>query len=225
MPRFTATWTAKTQIAPNVYEIVLETNEPFPQYIPGQYINIEFESRKYRSYSIVKLDRMLDKTRIILIVDILANGLASEYFTNHTPPLDLDNIGPTGRFGFIPSPRKKVFVATGTGIAPIIPIITSLLAHQDTNFELIFGVKTIEHNYVSRYLASVKPILCVSQEVGTNGEFKGRVTDYFTLHKSEYTDADFYLCGNPNMVTQMTSLIAADYPDAQIVTEKFLLKP
>jgi all-trans-retinol 13,14-reductase len=224
MPRFIATWTTKAQIAPTVYEITLQTTDPLAAYIPGQYVNIDFGQRQYRSYSIVNLVRTDDVTTITLIVDILPNGLASTYFTTNTPPQDLACIGLIGRFILSPTPRKKVFIATNTGLAPIIAMVAQL---NPAEVEIIFGVKSSEYNYLSTYITDDIPsTACISQEKGVNGVFEGRVTDYYKLHATDFTDCDFYLCGNPNMVHEMQDLLEANnIPKEHIFTEKFLLKP
>lgn len=228
MPRFTATWISKTQIAPTVYEIVLETTDILLNYIPGQYININFGSSQYRSYSIAKLETISDKIKLTLIVDILPKGLASTYFSTNLPPLKLECIGPVGRFALSPSPRKKVFVATGTGLAPIIAMILQLKIQSITNVEIIFGVKSKEYNFLPNYVdvQKIKTTLCISDsEISDlNNHFKGRVTDYYNIHNKKYQNCDFYLCGNPNMVNEMIELLRADGFDSdRIITEKFLL--
>lgn len=227
MPRFTATWTAKTQIAPTVYEIVLETTQTLSNYIPGQYININFGDSQYRSYSIAKLETISNKTKLTLIVDILSNGLASGYFSSNLPPQELACIGSVGRFTLSPSLRKKVFVATGTGVAPIIAMISGLSKEEKDNAVILFGIKSDKYNYLSKYINTneTKSTICISEtEDIKNGQFNGRVTDYYKIHTKEYASCDFYLCGNPNMVNEMIELLRADGFDSdRIITEKFLL--
>jgi all-trans-retinol 13,14-reductase len=225
MSRFTATWTAKTQIAPTVYEIILETSDSLLGYIPGQYINIDFGERQYRSYSIAKLETIENRTILTLIVDVLTNGLASGYFSSKQPPQRLDCIGPVGRFTLSPSTRKKVFIATNTGIAPMIAMISQLRDKDPTEVQIIFGVKSIEYNYLSKYLHDIKNVICISNDKNINtGQFAGRVTDYYKLHAKEYNDCDFYLCGNPNMVSDIKGLLQTNgIEESCIFTEKFLL--
>jgi all-trans-retinol 13,14-reductase len=227
MPRFTVTWTTKTQIAPTVYEIVLQTLDPLINYIPGQYINLDFGNNQYRSYSVAGLEIKNGKILIILIVDILANGLASGYFSTNHPPLVLLCIGPIGRFNLSPSPRKKVFIATNTGIAPIIAMISQMSDDEKNSVEIIFGVKSQEYDYLSRYIntTKIKSVVCISQVSDNNGTlFAGRVTDYYKLHSAEYIDCDFYLCGNPNMVSDMKILLEENgVGNDRVFTEKFLM--
>ncbi|MBC7472532.1 MAG: FAD-dependent oxidoreductase [candidate division SR1 bacterium] len=227
MPRFTATWTTKTQIAPTVYEIVLETKETLINYKPGQYINIDFGNSKYRSYSISKLETISNKTKLTLIVDILPNGLASTYFSTNLPPLEFACIGPVGRFTLLPSLRKKVFIVTGTGIAPIIAMISQLSNKEKEDVEILFGVKSNEYDYLSRYLDTkiVKYTICISEKADIkNDQFNGRVTDYYKTHSIKYVNYDFYLCGNPNMIKEMQELLeVSEFDSNKVITEKFLL--
>jgi ferredoxin-NADP reductase len=228
MPKFTAIWTDKTQIAPTVYEIILETTDSFETYIPGQYINIDFEDKEFRSYSIAEFSSNIGKTTITLIVEILPNGLASGYFESNQPPQSLNCIGPSGRFNLSTSARKKIFIVTGTGLAPIIAMIGQLESQVNNDFEIIFGVRSKEYDFLPKYINSpeIKTTVCVSQpSLARSKYFIGRVTDYYSLHSNEYQNCDFYLCGNPNMVSDMKNLLVKnDIPEDQIFTEKFLLK-
>ena len=227
MPRFDATWIAKTQIAPTVYQITLETTEPLSTFIPGQYINLEIKSKQFRTYSIAGLRHNNSMTQIFLIVDILPNGLASTFFTTHTPPVIFNCVGPAGRFAVSPSYHKKVFIATGTGIAPIIAMIDELTEENFEDIEIVWGIRTAEYSYLKNYIDvdNIKSTICVSDSGTKHNEFAGRVTDHYKLHADEYKDCDFYLCGNPNMVTEMRELLAQNnVSEDHIFSEQFLLK-
>ena len=227
MPRFDATWTDKTQIAPTVYQITLETSDPLLTFIPGQYINLEIKNKQYRTYSIAGVRHDNDMTKIFLIMDILPNGLASTFFMTNTPPIIFNCVGPAGRFEVSPSYRKKVFIATGTGIAPIIAMIDELTEENFEDIEIIWGIRTAEFNYMSKYIDTdkIKNTICISDDKADHSEFIGRVTDFYKSHASDYKDCDFYLCGNPNMVIEMQHLLAENkVNEDRIFTEQFLLK-
>jgi all-trans-retinol 13,14-reductase len=226
MSRFTATWITKTQISPTTYEVLLQTADLLSQYKPGQYINLELKPNEYRSYSIAGIGREKDYTTIILIIEIPEFTLGlSHFFIEQSPPQIINCIGPVGRFTLTPSSRRKVFVATGTGIAPIIPMIHKLLVDTG-DIELIYGIKSIEYNYLNKYLDSdtITNHICtsnISPEQITSSIFQGRVTEYFKTHASQFTNCDFYLCGNPNMIAEMKLQIEQTNGENTIYTENF----
>jgi all-trans-retinol 13,14-reductase len=225
MSRFTVTWIKKRQLTPTVLEIVLSTIDPLASYLPGQYINIEFDQKKYRSYSIAALNQGDGKTLITLIVEVSLKGLAGHFFDIHKPSgQQFDCVGPVGRFNIVESSKKRVFVATGTGLAPIVALINQI---KGQNCELIYGARTLESDFHKEYVdVNLPQILCLSQEKDIEGVYCGRVTDYYLEHKDEYQNCQFYICGNPDMVAQMQELLELNgIEKSDIVTEKFLIKP
>ncbi len=228
--KFVAAWIAKKQIAPTVYEVIFQTSAVLADYLPGQYINMDFGVGDWRSFSIVDTERKSDVLKFKLIVEILPNGLASDFFLNsEAKRQELACIGPVGRFVSVQSPRKKVFVATNTGLAPVSAIIAAFQESGEQNMTLIFGCKTREYDYSFDYVdrQNVEKIVCVSQDPSAPDSYKqGRVTDHIPSLFPDPKNYDWYVCGNPNMVSDVVEYLRTkSIPNNQIVTEKFLLKP
>lgn len=100
-------------------------------YVPGQYVRLKNKERITRSYSLAEPPNADKLLRIhVRRVD---EGVFSRYLFSTAKPGDLLHLeGPLGRF-VLPQNRrasKTIFLATGTGIAPIHAILSSLAASQ-----------------------------------------------------------------------------------------------
>jgi CDP-4-dehydro-6-deoxyglucose reductase, E3 len=114
-------------LAPDVMQIFLRL-PPSGQlnYLPGQYIDVIAKNGIRRSYSIansLRADRRLE-----LHIRAVENGQMSGYWFNEAKNNDLLRLdGPHGTFCFHSKAEKNIiFLATGTGIAPIKSILEAL---------------------------------------------------------------------------------------------------
>ena len=114
------------RIAPDIVKLVLKTPPASPmRFLPGQYVDVIAEGVR-RSYSLAnapRADNLLE-----LIVKRYPGGVLSEYWFERAKPNDLLRIeGPFGTF-FLreEAPRDIVFLATGTGIAPVKALLEEL---------------------------------------------------------------------------------------------------
>lgn len=116
------------RLAPEIVRVVLKT-PPTSQmrFLPGQYVDVIVEGAR-RSYSLAnapRSDGMLE-----LIIKRYPGGLLSGYWFDRAKPNDLIRIeGPFGTF-FLrdAAPTDIVFLATGTGIAPVKALLEELAA-------------------------------------------------------------------------------------------------
>lgn len=208
---------------------------------PGQGITFFFqkEDKKYpRSYSIFKYH---DDDTLELIVRIREGGVASTAFVKLKEGESIPGKGPFGFFLYNPLDKnsKVVFIATGTGIAPIHPMITEHITKQSCKeYTLIFGSRTKKELYFDEEfrlleqeskenpntMAKFSYIPVLSREEWTNSDKNnkgqvGHVQDYLPI---DYSNTTFYICGNKNMVQETTAhLQAKGVKDANIRTEKF----
>ena len=153
-------------------------------------------------------------------------GPGSLYFLSKKVGDALQMLAPLGNFCIEPTPRRKVFVATGTGIAPI----RSMLLHaiQTTPMTLYWGLRHETDIYWNKEfvdLAKQYPTFqytLVLSKPETQWQGKtGHVTEYLA-DEGDLTDADYYLCGNKQMISDTKVLLLAHHvPDVQIKTEMF----
>lgn len=117
-----------TRLSEDVLEVSLRLPPSVEfRYVPGQYLRLTNKDRVSRSYSLAQAPA-LDKLLFIHVRRIDA-GTFSDYLFLHARPGDLLQIeGPMGRFVLpdVEAVSRTIFLATGTGIAPIHAILSGL---------------------------------------------------------------------------------------------------
>ncbi|HEX4348223.1 MAG TPA: hypothetical protein VHZ73_11670 [Vicinamibacterales bacterium] len=116
--------------------------EPFP-YLPGQAVRISSPgSEKARTYSIAGSPEDAERGNCLeLLVGVDAQGRAGDVELEPQVLVDVD--GPSGRFTFPDSPeaRRFVFVAGGTGIAPLRAMMRHALHAQHQQIGLLYSAR------------------------------------------------------------------------------------
>ena len=171
----------------------------------GQYVNI-IKGNQTRSYSIANSSN--HKNQLEFFIKKYTNGLMSEYFFKDAKINDLLRLeGPLGSFFLRDSSLKNIiFLATGTGIAPIKAILEGLekfhQKYQNKNLWVFIGARykndlfwepnseSLNINYI--------PVLS-RQENDWSGE-KGYVQDIVIKHQIDLGNTQVYACGSNNMI-------------------------
>lgn len=233
----------KIEIAPEIYLLKFAYPENSDwTYNAGQYMifHLPVEEKGHparRLYSIASSP--LNKEHLDFIIELIPNGLGSTYVKN----IQIGDIatlqGPAGLFTFKPSERESIFLATGTGIAPIYSIISTLLNNnsgKDKKLHLFWGMKYAKDLYIMdelQKLAEGHPnfrfTVCLSREEGEIDELtciKGRVThgleQLTTQDARSILQYDYYICGGPVVVESLRKFLEEkQIPRDQIHFEKF----
>jgi benzoate/toluate 1,2-dioxygenase reductase component len=130
---------------------------------------------------------------------------------------------PFGYFTFNISPRRAVFIATGTGIAPFVAFVRDGVH----DFDLLHGVRSAEELYYYQELESAarKYIPCLSNAI----EFPAGMWPLaFSGHVGQGLQAllpsgayDFYLCGRGDMIRDVMGIIDERYEGSHVFNEIF----
>jgi all-trans-retinol 13,14-reductase len=210
----------KIQIAESTY-ILKYSVDPHFTFIPGQYVGIQVAPTWRRAYSIYKQEPGI----LWFLIDTKPGGIASKFFDEVEVGAENLLVGPYGKFFLEQTKNKKVFIGTGTGIAPFYPMVAEM-KHKD-NYDMqgveadfLFGCRFFEdevsYNFFEEYIDdSFRYIQCITKEENPDAEkfpkayfFNGRVTAYLQQHLIEYPKAtEFYICGNPDMVEDVKLLL------------------
>lgn len=183
----------------------------------GQCVDLGFAGEPLRrEYSIYSAES--DPYFEFLIRETRTAGL-SERLARAVPGDALDLETPRGDFVIPPTgglPRRYLFVATGTGIAPFHAMIRS---HPALDFRVLHGVRYLRERYDLEDYPRDRYAACVSREPG--GDTFGRVTR--ELRRVPITpDLHVYLCGNCDMVYEGFALLQErGMPRERMKTEVF----
>jgi len=201
-------------------ELRLPPNNNF-KFVAGQHINI-IKGIVKRSYSIANIPNSTNEIKFY--IKRYDGGVMSDYFFSKAEKNDLLRIeGPLGTFFYRNSPmvRNIIFLATGTGIAPINAILEQLNQNPELCAEkkiwLFWGGRYIEdifmkHHY-NRLELNYIPVLSRKNE-NWNGE-TGYVQDALMRRKIDLKDAQVYACGSIDMITSARELLINNNLKAQ----------
>ena len=174
-------------------------------YLPGQYIDMTYQGVK-RSYSIA--NAQVVSTGIELHIRRVPNGRLSELLFTEIKKESLLRIeGPKGTFFVRDTGRPIIFLAGGTGFAPIKAMIEKLVADQcRRRFHIYWGMPSASmfyHDIARQWAeshASISYIPVVS-EPGENWQGRTGLVHKAVLEDfSDLSDFDVNACGSPLMI-------------------------
>ncbi len=206
---FSAAW-----LNPTVLELAIKPETP-EKWLPGQYARVVLSDRDgsfARSYSVAG-----ERDGALAFLVKIGDGRGGRALRRLKPGDAVGLDGVRGSFLLKPGSAPKVFVATGTGLAPILPMLRA--APAAARKTVLFGVANAADLFRVDELRSIPGTdvrVFISQE-DVPGCERGRV-DAAALDAPKETE--FYLCGNPAMVDeQKAKLAAAGY--ANVYSESF----
>lgn len=240
--------TQKKELAPDVFSFTFQCADPTEiNFTAGQYVLLQVPQPegfpRLKHYSISSSSSQKDSFE--LLAKIVSGGLASEYFKKLEVGSEAMFQGPAGMFVLKESPRDKIFLATGAGIAPIRSMLLTVFNPQSairnsSKFLLFWGLKEYKDVY---YLEEFKElaknnsnflfVVCLSREQSLESLsqedkdhfIQGRVTAGFEkiIDGIKAPSFDYYLCGDAAIVEDLRKYVLAKRaPIEQIVFEKFV---
>ena len=174
------------------------------EFLEGQFIDIIGPNSIRRSYSIASIS---SNKEIIILIKRVKGGEFSNYWFNEAKSNDLLRIeGPKGTFFLRDKAKPLVFLATGTGIAPIISILDGLESDPDFNqtksISLFWGNR-VQQDFVwkpnfKKINVDFYPILSRKDD-NWKGEI-GYVQDVALRISDNARKINVYACGAPEMI-------------------------
>jgi dihydroorotate dehydrogenase electron transfer subunit len=189
--------TENTALNTTNFLIRLNSPEPLPMLLPGQFVNIEVKDSSEiflrRPFSVFDAD--YSNNTFSIIVKILGRG--SKKLTEIKKGESLSVILPLGKgFTFPENDDKILLVGGGSGVAPML-FLAKKSDLKKENVKLLLGAKTIEdHVNVDDYAKYGN--LYFTTEDGSLGE-KGFVTQHFVF-KNLNNYNKIYACGPDAMM-------------------------
>ncbi|MGH8530736.1 MAG: CDP-6-deoxy-delta-3,4-glucoseen reductase [Nevskiales bacterium] len=228
----------KEQLAADVMKMVLRLpkGDPF-EYLPGQYVDILIEGDKRRSFSIANAPQPanpFDYPRIELHLRLTPGGTFTRYVFEEMPERAMLRLeGPLGGFYLREdSDKTALFMAGGTGFAPIKAMLEDLLPRsQGRTVHLFWGARAVQDLYMDslprqwqekypnfRYTPVLSEPMAEDNWTGA----KGFVHEALLREYPQLSDADVYMSGPPPMIQAAKhSFHAAGLPTERLFYDSF----
>ena len=191
----------------NVCELKIRLKPNFKfNFYNGQYVNLTLDKIK-RSYSIAGYNPSENSLSFIIknylgeFSNLIFQPNSINYLENKLIHID----GPYGTFYYSNKPKSNriIFLATGTGIAPCIPIIQEIIQDNSSReIILAWGNREksdyfIEDSFFDEL--GIKYVKVISSE---NSNKKERYVQGILSKYSDLSETMIYACGNLNMIRE-----------------------
>lgn len=218
------------RLAEDVMEVILRLPPKDPlSYLPGQYVDVIGKNGVRRSYSIANAPR--EDGRLELQIRHVAGGVMSQYWFEEIAANDLLRLeGPQGTFALRnTSPTNLVFLATGTGIAPVKAILEQLKAAPELvagkQVRVYWGGRNANDIYwvPDRGALPVVFIPVLSRpDCGWEGR-TGYVQDALACDGLDLSNAVIYACGSEHMIhSAKEKLVPLGLPHKNFYSDAFV---
>lgn len=217
------------RLAPDIVKVILKTPPASPmRFLPGQYIDVLADGVR-RSYSLANAPR--ENALLELIIKRYPGGRLSDYWFERAKPNDLIRIeGPFGTF-FLrdEAPTNILFLATGTGIAPVKALLEELAADPARaarhRISVFWGNRAAESfcwDPVGLGLDIGVHHLLSDRQAAWPGK-RGYVQDAAIAAGIDAGDTVVYACGSQSMIASArNALLALGLPTRRFFSDAFV---
>ncbi|MDP8905873.1 MAG: FAD-binding oxidoreductase [Chloroflexota bacterium] len=217
------------------------TGQPV-EFLPGQYLTLGVESNGkliQRPYSVASSAREIEQG-YEFYVRLVNGGLFTPLLWRLGVGHGMSMRGPKGKFVLEPSDdRQHVFISSGTGIAPFVSMMKTLLHDGQPRPAIVLHGASYEHDLGYRELLEewqtsgeypVRYVPTVSRPGSAeNSRWRGRVGRVESIIPAVYDELALtpdnsiaYICGNPDMITAAEALLVErGFPEQQIKKELY----
>lgn len=186
------------------------------QYLPGQFVRIALSNGVSRDFSMANVSD--DSRRLEFFIRVYPDGEFSSYIARSASSGEgVTLYGPRGKFVLRDHDRTPVFIAGGTGLAPVLAMLRRLAADRpaqpsvlifgNTNVGDVFGadeLKVLTEQMPNLQVVSgvINPDDSWIGEVGTATEIARKYISGVDSSQFEY-----YYCGPPKMIEATTQML------------------
>ena len=204
------------RLSPDLWGVQLDLAEPLPFYA-GQFVELEVPGRpgEWRSYSVASAPTKTET--LSFVMKRIEGGMFSGQLDSIESGTAIRLRGPYGASYLRDGDRPVVLVATGSGIAPILSILSDAADRGEARtFTFYYGARTRADLVMVESLDSLAERMSLNvryslsqptPECDWTGD-RGRITRTIQGDVTEY-ELDAYLCGKPEMCDTIGLLLEA----------------
>jgi CDP-4-dehydro-6-deoxyglucose reductase, E3 len=217
------------KLAPNVIKVVVRLPPgAILNFIPGQHLDVIGPGGVRRSYSLAnapKTDNTLE-----FHIRAVENGVMTYYWFSQAKVNDLLRLhGPKGTFFMRNLARRDlIFLATGTGIAPVKAMLEALpsLSHNQSprSVSVLWGGRNERDLYfkLEELPGTFQYTPVLSRSTNWKGA-RGYIQDVLLRYKSDFSNCSVYACGSDAMIQSAKDvLIANGLPSQYFYSDAFV---
>ncbi|MFP4228774.1 MAG: ferredoxin--NADP reductase [Salinivenus sp.] len=220
-----ATVASTTALTPRVQQLLLRVEDHTFEHTPGQHVSVRRDTDDgpaFRPYSPVSLP---GTDTIALAVKRYEGGVCSPWLHERQVGDPVPITPPSGNLHLHDPDRDALFLATGTGLTPMLAMLTQYVREGGGQAALVFGERTQEdlmyRALLDRLAASHDNITV--QYVLSHEDWSG-ATGFVQDHLGPLLEAldapHAYVCGVPAMVVETKAeLQAAGVPADRVFSE------
>ena len=204
-------------------------------FVPGQFVSIKqrkSDGKEHtRAYSLASAPR---GNTFDLCLNRVESGFLSNWLCDLEEGATVEFHGPHGMFTLREPRRDSIFIATGTGIAPIRGMVHWLFEkperHEGQQFWLVFGTRYEANLYyrdeferIAREHANFHYVPTLSRCGELWAGCKGYVQDHVRTTVGDRKDMQAYICGLHQMVDANRKLLREElgWDRKQVVFERY----
>lgn len=233
--KITLTVSEKKQLTPNIFEVHFRLVTPTSiDFKAGQNMMLMIAPGVNRTMSIASAPSA--SSELLMVHDVSPMGPGSKWTIGLKVGDTATIVAPTGgALSYLPTSKRKVLIATGTGIAPFHAMVADFLEHrqgalQNTVSVVIYwGLRHESDIYWKNEfddMAKRDPMftwhLILSKPTETWQGMRGHVTEHVLANEKDMQNSEFYLCGNKAMIEEVRAkLLEQNVPAEQIKSELF----
>jgi NAD(P)H-flavin reductase len=219
-----------SRVSRSVWEVRYRLQFPLP-FLPGQYVEATFPGIDgTRRFSMANAP---SQTEQVLHVRDLPGGAMSDYLGNRAKPEDPFTVrGPYGTFYLRSTAKPKLFVSGGTGLAPIVSMLSSMDPGSAPPLSAVIGFAHADDSYSLDELRALSrklplEVVLAADSVG-NGQWPGVIANPLAALREVGSvslgyGTEAYLCGPPGMVAAARKeLLARGFDTADVLNEEFV---
>ena len=207
------------------------------EFLAGQYVQLNTKSygkvrqSVSRAYSVSSSPE--HKDHLQLIIRLVPEGICTTWVHNHLKVGDeVEFTGPYGDFYMRDTDADVIFVAGGSGKAPIKSMLEHLqITGCDRKMTYFFGAKALRDLYLTDEMRAFEkvfpnfkyePVLSHPEPDDVWDGKKGFIMPYFKDVIRDANNTEAYLCGSPGMINAVTkSLKELGVPEEKIYYDSF----